>query len=150
MSAERNCRRNVLKSIRKMLRWHVCRVNFARKIFLSHEFSYEKCSEIFPEIFEPLFCGSEKSPENSLQISHKFFQISLRKIKKITDELLQERREKKWFEKHETGSKERSETCPKNVKPLSRLLKSSHRHFSKSSSPPKICIFFVHREALQG
>ena len=64
------------------LRWHVCRVNFARKIFSSHEFSYEKCSEIFPEIFEPLFCGSEKSPENSLQISHSIFHISLRKIKK--------------------------------------------------------------------
>ena len=30
--------------------------------FSSHEFSYEKCSEIFPEIFEPLFCGSEKIP----------------------------------------------------------------------------------------
>ena len=62
----------------------------------SHEFSYEKCSEIFPEIFEALFCGSEKIPRkfppnfplNSLQ-------ISLRKIKKkFTDELLQERREK--------------------------------------------------------
>ena len=31
--------------------------------FASHEFSYEKCSEIFPEsFFEPLFCGSEKIP----------------------------------------------------------------------------------------
>ena len=49
----------------------VCRVNFARKIISpSYEFSYEKCSDIFPEIFEPLFCGSEKIPENSLQISH--------------------------------------------------------------------------------
>ena len=32
------------------------------RFFSSHEFSYEKCSEIFPEIFEPLFCGSEKIP----------------------------------------------------------------------------------------
>ena len=53
------------------LRWHVCRVNFARKIFFElYEFSYERCSEIFPEIFEPLFCGSEKILENSLRISH--------------------------------------------------------------------------------
>ena len=26
--------------------------------FASYEFSYERCSEIFPEIFAPLFCGS--------------------------------------------------------------------------------------------
>ena len=26
-----------------------------KDFFSSHEFSYEKCSEIFPEIFEPLF-----------------------------------------------------------------------------------------------
>ena len=65
------------------LRWHVCRVNFARKIFfLSHEFSYEKCPEISPESFEPLFCGSEKIPQNSRQNSHQISQISLRKIKK--------------------------------------------------------------------
>ena len=51
-----------LRARQSLLRWHVCRVNFARKIFSSHEFSYEKCSEIFPENFEPLFCGSEKIP----------------------------------------------------------------------------------------
>ena len=33
-----------------------------KDFFSSHEFSYEKCSEIFPENFEPLFCGSEKNP----------------------------------------------------------------------------------------
>ena len=47
--------------------------------FVSYEFSYEKYSEIFPEMFEPSFCASEKIPQNSRQISH---QISLRKIKK--------------------------------------------------------------------
>ena len=46
-----------------------------KDVFSSYEFCYEKCSEIFPEISEPLFCGSEKIPQNSLQ-------ISLRKIKK--------------------------------------------------------------------
>ena len=36
---------------------------FCTKDFVSsHEFSYEKCSEIFPENFEPFFCGSEKIP----------------------------------------------------------------------------------------
>ena len=29
--------------------------------FSRHEYSHEKCSEIFLEIFEPLFCGSENS-----------------------------------------------------------------------------------------
>ena len=39
------------------------------------------------------------------------------------------------------------ETCPKYLKPLSRRLKMSHRHFFKSFSPPKICtMFFFHRE----
>ena len=58
-----------------------------KDVFSSYEFSYEKCSEISPEMFEPLFCGSEKIPP-------KISQISLRKIKqKITDELLQDRRE---------------------------------------------------------
>ena len=31
--------------------------------------SYEKRSEMFPEIFEPLFCGWEKILQNSRQIS---------------------------------------------------------------------------------
>ena len=33
-----------------------------KDFFSSYEFSYEKCSDIFPEFFEPLFCGSEKIP----------------------------------------------------------------------------------------
>ena len=51
----------------------------ARFFFLSYELSYEKCFENFPDIFEPLFCGSEKILQNSCQICH---QMSLRKIKK--------------------------------------------------------------------
>ena len=44
-----------------MLRWHICRANFARMIFcLSYEISYEDCSEIFPKEFVPLFCRSQK------------------------------------------------------------------------------------------
>ena len=53
------------------------------RFFSSHEFSYEKCSEIFPEIFEPLFCGSEKIPGKFPPNFPLNFQISLRKIKKI-------------------------------------------------------------------
>ena len=30
-------------------------------VFVELRISYEKFSEIFPEIFEPLFCGSKKS-----------------------------------------------------------------------------------------
>ena len=41
--------------------------------FSSYEFSHEKCSEISPEMFEPLFCGSAKIPQNCRQISCKIF-----------------------------------------------------------------------------
>ena len=49
------------------------------RIFGGYEFSHEKCSEVFPENVEPLFCGSKKIPRNSRQISH---EISVPKIKK--------------------------------------------------------------------
>ena len=70
-------------------------MNFARKIFFSsHEFSYEKCSEIFPEIFEPLFCGSEKIPGKfPPNFPQNFPNFPAKNQKKFTDELLQERRE---------------------------------------------------------
>ena len=45
----------------------------------------------------------------------------------------------KWYEKREKGSEKQSKTCPKMFKPLSRRLKISHQHFSKSFSSPKIC-----------
>ena len=41
--------------------WHFCRTKFAWKIFPSCGNSHEECSKFFPEMFEPLFCGSEKS-----------------------------------------------------------------------------------------
>ena len=53
---------------------------FCTKDFLlSYEFSYEKCSESSPEIFEPLF---RKNPAKFLPNFPPNFQISLRKIKK--------------------------------------------------------------------
>ena len=49
--------------VEELIGWHVCRTKLARKIFSGHKISHEKCSEIFPESFEPLigplFCGQE-------------------------------------------------------------------------------------------
>ena len=77
-------------------RWHVCRVNFARKIFFrATNFHTKNAPKFSPKFLSLCSVCQKKSLENSLQISHKCFQISLRKIKKkFTDELLQERREK--------------------------------------------------------
>ena len=70
---------------------------YTKDFFLSHEFSYEKCSEIFPEILEPLFCGSDKIPGKfPPNFPLNFPNFPAKNQKKITDELLQERREKKW------------------------------------------------------
>ena len=41
-----------------VLQNEVCTKDF----FSRHDFSHEKCSEMFSEFFEPLFCGSEKVP----------------------------------------------------------------------------------------
>ena len=66
---------------------------FYAKDFFELRIFIRKCSEILPEYFEPLFCGSEKISQTSRQISR---QISQRKIlKKFPDELLEERRAKK-------------------------------------------------------
>ena len=51
-----------------LLRWHVCRANFARNVFLSCEFSYEKCSKISPK-FLRLYLVGPKILQNSHQIS---------------------------------------------------------------------------------
>ena len=66
---------------------HVCRTKLTREIWFSrHDFSRDKCSEIFPSIFEPFFCGSEKIRK----IPAKFpANLSSPKSKKSTDELLQ-------------------------------------------------------------
>ena len=43
-------------------KWETPRFGLAslKRFFSSHEFCHEKCSEVFPENLEPLFCGSEK------------------------------------------------------------------------------------------
>ena len=56
-----------------------------------------ECSDVFPGIFEPLVCGSEKIPQNSRK-------ISLQKSK-ITDELLQEHRQNLFNPENEEGSR---------------------------------------------
>ena len=43
----------------KMIKVARLQSEFCTKVlFLSYEFSYEKCSEVFPIFFEPSFCGS--------------------------------------------------------------------------------------------
>ena len=44
-----------------MLGWRVCRAKFARKMFVSYEFSYEKCSEISPIFLSLYFVGEKNS-----------------------------------------------------------------------------------------
>ena len=85
---------NGQKSTYILLRWRVCRVNFARKIFvLSYDFSYEKCSEISPEILSLYSVGQEKSSKIPAKFPTKFPKFPCGKSKKITNELLQEHRE---------------------------------------------------------
>ena len=44
-----------------VLGWHVCRAKSALKFFCSsYESSHENAPKLSPNIFEPLFCGSEK------------------------------------------------------------------------------------------
>ena len=85
----RKCRGNVHKKIRFIVK--VARVQSelcTKDFFLNYEFSYEKCSEIFPEVFEPLYFGSERIfPPNFPP------NFPAKNQKKNTDELLPERRE---------------------------------------------------------
>ena len=45
------------------LTWHICIVNFARKICFELRIFLR---QMLPKVFEPLFCGSEKSHKNSI------------------------------------------------------------------------------------
>ena len=72
--------------------------------FSSHDFFSRQCSEIFPEMFEPLFCGSEKSRKIPAKCPSQ-------KSTKNTDEVLQDHQEnylllKKLWEKKIRSSKE--------------------------------------------
>ena len=58
---------------------------------MSEGTNLRKMLENFPETFEPLCGGSKKAPQDSRQISQN---ISLQLKSRITEELLQERREK--------------------------------------------------------
>ena len=80
-------------SPQKLLGRRACRTKLARNSFFSrHEVSHEKCSEILSEIFETYFVG----PKKSHKIPPKFPQnVSWKKSRKFTNELLPARREKK-------------------------------------------------------
>ena len=45
-----------------LLKWHVCRANFARKIFIEPRISYEKYSEISPKLLSLSFVRKKKNP----------------------------------------------------------------------------------------
>ena len=67
-----------------------------KDFFLSYEFSYEKCPAILPEIFEPYSVGQKKIPAKfPPNFPPNFPNFHAKSLKKITGELLQERREKK-------------------------------------------------------
>ena len=59
--ARKDYRRKCLFS--ELLRWHVCRVNFARKMFFEPRIFLRKMLRNFPRKFRAfVFCGSEKIP----------------------------------------------------------------------------------------
>ena len=74
------------------LGWHVCRTKFARKLFFELRNLSRKMLRNFPRIFEPLLGGSKKSREIPSKSPAKLPSPKIKK--KITDELLQDRREK--------------------------------------------------------
>ena len=75
------------------LRWHVCRANFARKIFLSYTNFLTKNVLKFPPKCLCLYSvGQKKSRKILAKFPTKFPKFPYEKIKKkFTDELLQER-----------------------------------------------------------
>ena len=90
--------------IAKMLRWHVCRVNFARKIFCrATNFLTKNAPKISPKFLRLCSVGQKRSWKKSWKIPSKFptkfSNFPCEKSKqKITDEPVQERREDKMFE----------------------------------------------------
>ena len=89
LSEEKGSPFKLIRQEKKRVGWHVCRTKLARKIFFETRIFSRKRSENFPEMFEPLlFCGSAKNPAKFLQ------NFPPPDQRKITDELLQERREK--------------------------------------------------------
>ena len=104
-----------------LLRWHVCRVNFFTKDFFELRIFLRKMLRNFPEIFEPLFCGSNPgkfTPNFPLN----FPNFPAKNQKKITDELLQERRENACIHMRE------------------HVWKKSFRHRSRNPQFPHFCV----------
>ena len=71
------------------LGWYVCRTKLARNKFIEAQIFSRKMLQNLPEMFEPLFYG----PEKSCKFLPNFPQKKAFQKQKITDELLQERRE---------------------------------------------------------
>ena len=77
-----------------VLRWHVCRVNFARKIFFEPRIFVRKMLRNFPRIFWAFVLWVRKIPGKfPPNFPLNFPNFPAKNLKKFTDELLQERRE---------------------------------------------------------
>ena len=82
--------------LQSFLRWHVCRVNFARKMFFELRIFLRKMLRNFPRNFRAFVLWVRKNPGKfppNFPLNFPNFPAKKNK-KKITDELLQERREK--------------------------------------------------------
>ena len=83
------------KAWAELLRWHVCRVNFARKIFFEPRIFLREMLRNFPRNVWAFVLWVRKNPRKiPSKFSTKFSKFPCEKSKKFTDELLQERREK--------------------------------------------------------
>ena len=71
----------------ELLGWHICRTEFVRKILFELRNLSREMLRNFPRFFEPLFCGVWKNPANFPP------NFPAKNQKKITDELLQARKE---------------------------------------------------------
>ena len=69
----------------KILRWHVCRVNFARKNFFEPRIFVRKMLRKFPRNFRALFLWVRKKKKNPTKFPPNFPNFSAKKKKKFTD-----------------------------------------------------------------
>ena len=88
-----------------MLRWHVCRVNFARKIFVrATNFLTKNAPKLSPNFLSLCSVGQKKIPGKfPPNFPLNFPNFPAKNQKKITNELLQERRENCMRTRAKTG-----------------------------------------------
>ena len=77
-----------------VLRWHVCRVNFARNIFRATNFVTKNIPKFSPKFLSLCSVGQKKSCKIPSKSPTQFSKFPFEKSNKFTDELLQEVRVK--------------------------------------------------------